>query len=271
MAKHLKRGIAQFFLFAIGIYLISLVTPGLNISNALSAMVFTLLSSALIFLLWPLMLRWTKHFLAMTFGIGSLLLSAFILWLGSLFIPGVTVSGWGWIFAPIAVALVSAIVTTVLNINDDEIYARSIYRRLKSKIEKAPVNDKPGFVFLEIDGLSEGALKEALGKGVMPTLAELLKNGSYKIKRWETDLSSQTAASQAGILHGCNKDIPAFRWVDKSVGNKIVSSNGIGDASMIEKRITDGNGLLSINGGAVTNLFSGDSKDNIFVYSVLKN
>ena len=271
MAKHLKRGIAQFFLFAIGIYLVSLITPGFYIGNVFSAIIFTLLSSLLIFLLWPLLLKYTKHFLAMTFGIGSLLLSALILWLGSLFIPGVTVSGWGWIFVPIAVALVSAIVTTVLNINDDEIYARSIYRRLKSKVEKTPANSKPGFVFLEIDGLSEPVLKEAIGKGTMPTLAEWLKNGSYKIKQWETDLSSQTGASQAGILHGCNKDIPAFRWVDKANNNKIVSSNGIGDAPVIEKRISDGNGLLSTNGGAIANLFTGDSKDNIFVYSVIRN
>ena len=35
---------------------------------------------------------------------------------------------------------------------------------------------------------------------------------------WETDLSSQTGASQAGILLGSNDDIPAFRWVEKETG-----------------------------------------------------
>ena len=225
----------------------------------------------LVFVLWPLLLRYAKRFIFLSFGLGTFLLSAFILWIASVLLPGVAVSGWGWITAPLAVALVFVIVTGIINVDDDEVYARSIHYHLKRKMEKSSFRDKPGFVFLEIDGLSERVLRDAIMKGAMPTLAGLLKDGSYKIKGWETDLSSQTGASQAGILHGCNKDIPAFRWVDKSNDNKIVSSNGIGDAQVIEKRISNGNGLLSVNGGAITDLFTGDSKDNIFVYSVLKD
>ncbi len=269
--KHVKRNIAQFVLFAIGIYLISQFIPGFYISNIFSALIFTILSSFLLFLLWPLLLFLTKRFLFMTFGLGSLLLSAFILWLAGNFVSGVTIIGWGWVTAPIAVAGVSAVVTLILNIDDDDFYARSVHNRLKRKLEKADINEKPGFVFLEIDGLSERVLKEALAKGAMPTLEKLLKNGTYQFRVWETDLSSQTSASQAGILHGCNKDIPAFRWVNKSNNNKIVSSNGLGDAPEIQKWISDGNGLLATNGGAIANLFTGDSKDNIFVYSVITN
>jgi len=271
MATHIRRRIAQILFFAIGIYLISLIMPGLYISNLLSALLFTFLTLLLIFLLWPLLLRFTKRFLFITFGLGSFLLSAFVLWLASIIIPGVTVSGWAWITAPLAVTFVAVVVTTALDIDDDEVYARSIHYNLKHKIKNSSSNNKPRFVFLEIDGLSEKVLKAAIEKGSMPTLAGLLKNGAYKIKQWETDLSSQTGASQAGILHGCNKDIPAFRWVDKSNDNKIISSNGIGDAPMIQKQISNGYGLLSINGGAVANLFTGDSKDNIFVYSVIKD
>lgn len=274
MVKHVKRSIAQFLLLSIGIYLVSLFVPGLHISNVFSGIAFTLLASFMTFILWPIIMRLMKRFLILTFGLGSLLLNSFVLWLSTLFIPGVTISGWGWVTTPIAVAFVSTIVTAVLHVDDDELYAPSVYLNLKRHHKRKKLEDrnsKPGYVFLEIDGLSEALLREAIETGTMPFLAGLVKAGKYKIKGWETDLSSQTGASQAGILHGCNKDMPAFRWVEKSVGNKIVSSNGIGDASMIEKRITDGNGLLSINGGAVTNLFSGDAKDNIFVYSVLKN
>ena len=273
MVKHVKRTIAQFLLFALAIYLISFVTPGLYISNFFSGLLFTILSAFLIFLLWPLLLRYLERFLVLTFGLGSFVLSTLILWLGSLLIPGVTISGWGWIFAPITVAVASAIVTVVLNIDDDDVYARSVYSHLKRRTDKGKLenkNGKPGFVFLEIDGLSEAVLRLAIDKGKMPFLADLVNKGSHTIRGWETDLSSQTGASQAGILHGCNKDIPAFRWVDKST-NKIVSSNGIGDAPIIQARISNGNGLLSANGGAVTNLFTGDSKDNIFVYSVVKD
>ena len=219
MVKHVKRTIAQFLLFALAIYLISFVTPGLYISNFFSALLFTMLSAFLIFLLWPLLLRYLERFLVLTFGLGSFVLSTLILWLGSLLIPGVTISGWGWIFAPITVAVASAIVTVILNIDDDDVYARSVYSHLKRRTDKGKLEDKtgkPGFVFLEIDGLSEAVLRQAIDRGKMPFLADLVNNGSHTIRGWETDLSSQTGASQAGILHGCNKDIPAFRWVDKS-------------------------------------------------------
>jgi uncharacterized membrane protein YvlD (DUF360 family) len=248
-------------------------TPGLSIDNFISALLFTALSAFLIFLIWPLMLRFLERFIIITFGIGSFLVSTFILWLGSLLIPGVSISGWGWLLAPFEVAIISALVTVILSIDDDEVFTRSVYAHLRRRLEKAESRNeqkKPGFVFIEIDGLSEAVLKLAIDKGKMPFVAELIEKGSHKIKEWETDLSSQTGSSQAGILHGCNKDIPAFRWVDKSI-NKIVSSNGIGDAPIVQSRISDGKGLLSVNGGAVANLFTGDSKDTILVYSVVKN
>ena len=46
-----------------------------------------------------------------------------------------------------------------------------------------------------------------------------LAEDGYELAEWETDLSSQTGASQAGILLGSNEDIPAFRWVEKETGH----------------------------------------------------
>lgn len=105
----------------------------------------------------------------------------------------------------------------------------------------------------------------------MPTLQKWLEEGTHKVTGWETDLSSQTGASQAGILHGNNQDIPAFRWVEKDKNNKIMVSTGFSDAPLIEKRISDGNGLLKNKGASRSNLFSGDAADVIFTYSQLKN
>ena len=46
-------------------------------------------------------------------------------------------------------------------------------------------------------------------------MASWLASGRYRLAEWETDLSSQTGASQAGILLGSNENVPAFRWVEK--------------------------------------------------------
>ena len=120
---------------------------------------------------------------------------------------------------------------------------------------------------IEIDGLAKEILDEAIGKGYMPTLKRWIENKTHTLKEWETDLSSQTGASQAGILHGNNKDIVAYRWVEKENNNKIIVSSNFSHAPLIENKISDGNGLLSDNGASRANMFSGDSDDFIFTSS----
>jgi len=48
-------------------------------------------------------------------------------------------------------------------------------------------------------------------------------------------------------------------------------STGLKDAPIVEKRISDGKGLLAINGASRANLFSGDAEDVIFTFSKLKS
>ncbi|MDI6724963.1 MAG: hypothetical protein QMD61_09995 [Methanobacterium sp.] len=65
--------------------------------------------------------------------------------------------------------------------------------------------------------------------------------------------------------------MPAFRWVEKENRNKIVASNGSSNAQILEAQISDGNGLLAVNGASRSNLFSGDAENVIFIYSKLKD
>ena len=124
-------------------------------------------------------------------------------------------------------------------------------------------------LFLEIDGCSEAIFRRAIDEGYMPNMARWLHTGSHRIVGWETDLSCQTGAAQAGILHGNNHNIPAFRWVEKANNNRVISSNGPKDSPLIEQRISDGNGLLARAGAARANLFSGNAQDDLMVYSTL--
>jgi putative membrane protein len=61
---------------------------------------------------------------------------------------------------------------------------------------------KPGIVFLEIDGLGGKVLKDAMNMGKAPIMKRWADCGSHKLILWDSDLSSQTSAAQAGILHG---------------------------------------------------------------------
>jgi hypothetical protein len=195
-------------------------------------------------------------------------LNGIILWSLAFFTSGIVASGWSLVLLPVNISIINTLVSGILAIDDDASFYREVVKRMKGRSKKAEENkDKPGFVFLEIDGLAEKILRKAIENGTMPTLSGWVSNKTHKIKEWETDCSSQTGASQAGILHGNNKDIPAFRWVEKAKDNKVISTTGMGDAPVIETRISDGNGLLANNGRAIANLYSGDAIDNIFVYS----
>ena len=67
-----------------------------------------------------------------------------------------------------------------------------------------------------------------------------------------------TSASQAGILHGNNDGIPAFRWYERDRQKLMVSSNP-DDAAEIVRRVSNGEGLLSNNGASICNLMTGDA------------
>ena len=123
---------------------------------------------------------------------------------------------------------------------------------------------------LEIDGLSINTLKKAIDKGMMPNIKRWIETKTHTLKGWETDLSSQTGASQAGILHGNNKDIVAYRWVEKENDNQIVVSGKLSDAPKIENKISNGNGLL-VNGIRIANMFSGDSEIQTLTSSKLES
>lgn len=90
-----------------------------------------------------------------------------------------------------------------------------VVQRVARRSGERVAPDVPGIVYLEIDGLALPVPQRAMRDGNAPEMARWLEANTHRLAGWETDLSSQTGASQAGILLGSNDDIPAFRWVEK--------------------------------------------------------
>ena len=168
----------------------------------------------------------------------------------------------------LSLAAGSTLLVAMFSLNDDVAYDRFVTGPLRRKYRTPPAETSPGFLFLEIDGLSEPSLRKAIEEGYVPTLERWLESGSHQLLRWETDLSSQTAASQAGILMGSNRDIPAFRWWDKQRHTLVLASRRK-DAAEIEQQLSSGNGLLANGGASRWNIFSGDATDCLGTYSRL--
>ena len=182
--------------------------------------------------------------------------------------PGASIDGW---FAGVLVAAGLATITTtasaLLAIDDDETWQRNVVRR-QARRAGAIASDVPGVVFLEIDGLAHEVLRRALRDGNAPVMARWLREDTHRLERWETDWSSQTGACQAGLLHGSNHDMPAFRWWEKDRGRAIVT-NHPRDAQELERRHSDGRGLLHEDGASRANILSGDAPHSMLTMSTV--
>ena len=263
--RSLKRSLIVFIGNVLGIYLISFLGLGVKFSQFDDILLLVLFISLINAILWPILTRIAMPFLVLTFGFGALILNGLLL---QLFAPlfDIQINGAAMILVPLAMAAVTTILSSLITIEDDSSYYRSVLRDAEKK-RKTEIKDYPGVIIVEIDGLAYEVLCEAVERGDMPTVKKMIDSDDYNLRMWETDLSSQTGASQAGILHGNNDGIVAFRWIEKSNGNQMMQCSGISKVPELEERISDGNGLLVDNGASRSNLFSGDTDNVIFTFS----
>jgi type I phosphodiesterase/nucleotide pyrophosphatase len=120
------------------------------------------------------------------------------------------------------------------------------------------MTDNVGLVVVQIDGLSRPELDRLLAMGRMPVVAGLIDAGRLSVGDWQPLLPPCTPASQAGILHGRNDEIPGFRWFEKE-SNRLFVANHVSDAAEIERRTSGGDGLLAEGGVSIGNLLAGDA------------
>ncbi|MFF1438924.1 phage holin family protein [Streptomyces sp. NPDC058295] len=253
---------------------------------AVGAGAFGLLSA----LAWPLLVRLLLLVPALVLGLLVFFLNGSLLLLALRLNP----SGQSEV-APETAVIVAAVMSAVasatggaLAVRDDEAYRRRLYRladRRRRGGAACPVT--PGTVFLQLDGVGHEVLAAAVRKGLMPTVARWLgsvprqgraqgragggaPSPSHRLTRWHTDWSSQTGASQLGILHGSNHDVPAFRWYEKDTGEVMVCNRPTSAAELQRRAVeyTGDGGLLSADGASRGNLFSGGADEQALVLSI---
>ena len=249
------------------IILMSLMFKNFTLGSWTNAIIITVAVGIADILIWPIITKFLMKFMILTFGIGALIINAAIFYSITCFIPGVSAGAVESFVIPLVMAIVTTYFSNIADIDYYDSYTRRIINHVK---KEHPKSKSPGLIMLEIDGLSIDVLKEAIEKDMMPTVKSWIEDKSHILKGWETDLSSQTGASQAGILHGNNKNIVAYRWVEKEKNNHVMVSGKLSDAPIIEKRISDGHGLLSDNGVSITNMFTGDSENSVLTSSRFK-
>ncbi|GHI02993.1 membrane protein [Streptomyces cellostaticus] len=262
------------------------------ITAACGAGAFGVLSAVV----WPLLVRMLLLVPAFVLGLLVFFLNGSLLLLALRINP----SGRGEA-APETAVIVAAVMSAVasatgaaLAVRDDDAYRRRLLR-LAGRRHRAdpPCPAAPGLVCVQLDGVGHDVLTAAVRKGLMPTVARWLATDdgiqptddgiqptgdgiqptphpTHRLTPWHTDWSSQTGASQLGILHGSTFDVPAFRWYEKDRGEVMVCNRPT-SAGELQRRATlhtgDG-GLLTVDGASRGNLFSGGAGEQALVLSI---
>jgi uncharacterized membrane protein YvlD (DUF360 family) len=264
----LVRVVIAWILAAIALLVAAAVVPGASVEGFWGALLVAAIVAVLNAVLPPLLAALRLPFTLITGFLLVLFADAFMLLAADALTEGTFKVDSFWI--ALLVALVASAVGVVLEVvvgsNDDDTYTIRVIQRLAGRSGERVESDKPGIVFLEIDGLALPVLRRAVRDGNVPHMARWLAEKTHVLTEWEPDLSSQTGASQAGILLGSNEDIPAFRWVEKETG-LLMTCSAPPDCAEIERRHATGIGLLFDGGASRGNLLSGEADHVILTVS----
>nr|WP_307847549.1 phage holin family protein [Streptomyces sp. F63] len=253
---------------------------------AIGAGAFGLLSA----LVWPLLVRALLLVPALVLGVLVFFLNGSMLLLALRLVPdGGSEAGPETAVAVAAImSAVASATSTALAVRDDGAYRRRLRRLAHRHRPGRPRRGgeggspgRPGTLFLQLDGVGFDVLSEAAGPRTLPgtgrvlppvmeTVASWVEGGSHVLSLWRTDWSSQTGASQLGILHGTNHDVPAFRWYEKDTGRVMVCSSPRSVAELQRRAVerTGDRGLLAEDGASRGNLFGGGAQQLALVLSV---
>jgi uncharacterized membrane protein YvlD (DUF360 family) len=252
----------------VAVFVAAAIVPHVSVGSFSDALAAAVLIAALNAVLPPIVAALRLPFtLALGFVLVLVLDAVMLLLASHITTRTIRVDSFWWaLLASVVISASMLVLGVIFGANDDDTYSLRVIRRIARRQGGGVRTDAPGIVFLEIDGLARPVLQRAIRDGNAPHMASWLERGSHRLAEWEPDLSSQTGASQAGILLGSNEDIPAFRWVEKATG-KIMTCSSPDDCAEIERRLASGNGLLTDDGASRGNLFSGEADAMILTVS----
>src|SRR3954447_7747434 len=252
---------------ALALWLLAAIIPGFDIDTFGHALLAGGVVGVVNAVVWPALAFLVVPISVLTLGLGAIVLNGLITFLVLDLLPGVDIDGfWPALWVVVGLVIVATAISGLLAVEDTSWVDQRVSRLARKRVDDANVTVVPGIVFIQLDGVAHAVLMRAIRSGDAPNLHRWLSEGSHELVGWETGWSSQTGVSQCGILHGSTVDMPAFRWLDKSTG-EVVVSNHPKSAALIERAHSDGEGLLAYEGSSYGNLFSGDAERSVLTMS----
>jgi hypothetical protein len=267
----IKRTLVALIASVIAFQVTAWLLPQLDINELGGGLVAVLFISALNLVVRPVLLGLVASRSVVALVILTLLFQTIVIWLLGPLIPAVTIGSGllGAFIISLVFGGLTGAIGLLFGLDDDDSYWGTLVRTLASRRPDVTRTTDPGLVVIQLDGLSHDVLSHSLRAGRVPEMSRWIRSGTHKLGHWNALLPSTTPASQAGILHGNNDGIPNFRWLEKETG-RILVANHPEDATVIESRVSNGEGLLSMGGASISNIFTGDGDRAFLVMSTIK-
>lgn len=265
-----KRLLVTLIVGAVSFWLTAWLLPGITVDRLLDAIVVVIVMALINAIIRPLVLGFVGPRSLILTGISVLVLQVLVFLVACNVAPGVNVDRFTTaLIGSFVYAGFNTLLTAILGVDSGDSFYGLLIQSLLVK-RSAEATDQPGLVILQIDGLAHPILAGRIRAGSVNTMAGWIRDGSHTLSQWEAILPSMTSASQAGILHGNNDGIPAFRWYERDRQHLMVSSSPV-DAGEIVRRVSNGEGLLSNNGVSICNLMTGDATRAYLTTAAIKD
>jgi uncharacterized membrane protein YvlD (DUF360 family) len=264
-----KRAAVSVVIAALALILTIAIMPGITLTRPVSIVAAIIVIGILNALVRPIILGLVAPVSIVLVGIVTILFQVGMIWILGPLVPGIQVDSFLTAFiGSFVFAAFHMVFSAIVSLDPERSYYGTLVRQLVARQSDVIRTEAPGVVIIQIDGLSHPVLRNQIRAGRAPVMSRWLRSEGYRLSRWEAMLPSQTSASQAGILHGNNDGIPAFRWYEKAEGRLLVS-NHPKDAAEIVRRASNGEGLLSNGGASVGNLVTGDASRSFMTMASL--
>ena len=267
----LRRGVISFVVAFLSLGLTVWILPGISSPGPPTIALATIVLAGLNLLVRPVIVGALAGVSVVAILVATLIFQVAVFYLLSWIVPEFRVQNvLVAVAASFLYATIDMLLVAILSVDQDESYYGVLMAQLSRHRPDVIRSEVPGLVVIQIDGLAHPILAHQIRAGRVPNISRWVRSREMRLDRWVALLPTQTSASQAGILHGNNSFIPAFRWWEKASGRMLVS-NHPEDAAEIVRRASNGHGLLADDGASIGNLVTGDAARSYITMATIRD
>ena len=266
----LRRSVVVVVVDAVVLLIFAQLLDRFTLDGVGAALGAALLIGVLNALVFPTLARLTLPLNVLTLGLAAIVINAILVAFAIDLVPGAEITGLAEaVVVTIALTIATSATSSLLAIDDDESWYRNVVAGQARSTARPDPHERPrassswrstGSPTRSCSGRSPPAERRTSSAGSRTAPISSIAGRRTGPRR--------PAPVRPGLLHGNNHDMPAFRWWEKERGAPIVT-NHPKDAVEIERRHSDGRGLLHADGASRANILSGDAVHSMLTMSTV--